>query len=49
MNEQHKDKPTRTIQDALKEAIKRLPHEKQKPLRELLKAKGVLKGDDKAS
>jgi len=36
-----------TIQDALKEALKRLPHDQQKKVREVLKAKGVLK-DDKA-
>jgi hypothetical protein len=36
-----------TIQDALKEALKRLPHDEQKRVREILKAKGVLK-DDKA-
>jgi len=43
---EHKKGP-RTIEDALKEALQRLPHDEQKRVREVLKAKGVLK-DDKA-
>jgi hypothetical protein len=44
----HQDKHPRTIQDALKDAIKRLPHAEQKRVHKLLLEKGVLKHDDKA-
>jgi hypothetical protein len=48
MSEQTKAKEPRTIQDALKEALKRLPHDEQKKVRAILHDKGVLKHDDKA-
>jgi hypothetical protein len=47
MTDQKKEKKPHSLQDALRDALKRLPHDQQKKVREVLKAKGVLK-DDKA-
>jgi hypothetical protein len=41
-------KGPRTIQEALRDAVQRLPQDEQKRVRKVLREKGVLKDDDKA-
>lgn len=49
MSEQKKDKAPKSAEDAIRDAVKRLPPDEQKRVREVLKSKGVLKDDrDKA-
>jgi hypothetical protein len=43
--QQAKDKGPRTIQEALREAVQRLPHDQQKKVRAILRDKGVLKDE----
>jgi hypothetical protein len=47
VNAPAKEKKPHSLQDALRDALKRLPHDEQKRVREVLHEKGVLK-DDKA-
>jgi hypothetical protein len=43
MTDQKKEKKPHSLQDALRDALKRLPHDQQQRVRKVLHEKGVLK------
>jgi hypothetical protein len=45
MTDQKKEKKPHSLQDALRDALKRLPHDQQKKVRAILHDKGVLKDE----